>query len=80
MRRILVDHARARKSLKRGGPAAGAIRGTRQDCRYLGKNDSFDEAIADFSVAYTDQRERDREVFVSATRYGKLEVLIEGEV
>ena len=44
---------------------------------YLGKNDSFDEAIADFSKAYADQTERDYEVLRNAARAGKLEVEIE---
>jgi uncharacterized protein (DUF2252 family) len=44
---------------------------------YLGKSDKFDEAIADFSVAYADQSERDHEVLVKAVREGKLEVYIE---
>jgi len=47
---------------------------------YLGKNsDKFDEAIADFSVAYADQSERDHETLMKAVRAGKLEVFIEGE-
>jgi uncharacterized protein (DUF2252 family) len=44
---------------------------------YLGKNDQFDEAVADFSVAYADQSERDHEVLVTAAREGELEVFIE---
>lgn len=46
---------------------------------YLGKSDKFDEAIADFSVAYADQSEKDHEVLMNAVRAGKLEVFIEGE-
>jgi hypothetical protein len=46
---------------------------------YLGKSDKFDEAIADFSIAYADQSERDHEVLVKAVREGRLEVFIEGE-
>ena len=46
---------------------------------YLGKSDKFDEAIADFSIAYADQSERDHDVLVKAVRAGKLEVFIEGE-
>ena len=46
---------------------------------YLGKIDKFDEAIADFSIAYADQSERDHEVLVKAVREGRLEVFIEGE-
>jgi uncharacterized protein (DUF2252 family) len=44
---------------------------------YLGESDKFDEAIADFSVAYADQSERDHEVLMKAARAGKLEVFIE---
>ena len=39
---------------------------------YLGKSDSFDEAIADFSKAYADQNERDYKMFVKAIREGRL--------
>ena len=46
---------------------------------YLGKSDKFDEAIADFSIAYADQSERDHDGLVKAVRAGKLEVFIEGE-
>ena len=44
---------------------------------YLGKSDKFDKAIADFSVAYADQSERDHDVLVKAVRAGRLEVFIE---
>jgi uncharacterized protein (DUF2252 family) len=46
---------------------------------YLGKSDQFDEAIADFSVAYADQSERDHEILMGAVRAGKLEVFLESE-
>jgi len=46
---------------------------------YLGKSDAFDEAIADFAVAYADQSERDHEILMKAVRAGRLEVFIEGE-
>ena len=46
---------------------------------YLGKGDKFDEAIADFSVAYADQSEQDHAVLVEAVRAGKLEVFVEEE-
>ncbi len=39
---------------------------------YLGKGDVFDEAIADFSVAYADRNERDYEAFAAAVRSGRL--------
>ena len=46
---------------------------------YLGKGDRFDEAIADFAVAYADQTEQDYAVLLKAARDGKLEVFIEEE-
>jgi uncharacterized protein (DUF2252 family) len=46
---------------------------------YLGKSDQFDEAVADFSVAYADQSERDHEALVKAVHAGKLEVFVEQE-
>lgn len=46
---------------------------------YLGKSDKFDVAIAEFSVAYADQSERDHEVLMNAVRAGKLEVFVEHE-
>jgi hypothetical protein len=46
---------------------------------YLGKSDKFDKAIADFSIAYADQSERDHKTLMKAVRAGKLEVFIEGE-
>jgi uncharacterized protein (DUF2252 family) len=41
---------------------------------YLGKSDKFDKAVADFSVAYADQSERDHKIFKKAVRDGRLEV------
>ena len=46
---------------------------------YLGKGDAFDNAIADFSVAYADQSERDHESLMKAVRAGQLEVFVEEE-
>jgi uncharacterized protein (DUF2252 family) len=46
---------------------------------YLGKSEAFDQAIANFSVAYADQSERDHESLMKAVRAGKLEVFIERE-
>jgi uncharacterized protein (DUF2252 family) len=40
---------------------------------YLGKSDSFDEAIADFAKAYADQNERDHKILVKAVREGRLQ-------
>ena len=44
---------------------------------YLGKSDTFDKAIADFSIAYADQSERDHKVLMKAVRDGRLEVVHE---
>lgn len=47
---------------------------------YLGKGDKFEEAIADFSVAYADQCEQDHEAMKKAVKAGKLEVCEEESV
>jgi Uncharacterized protein conserved in bacteria (DUF2252) len=47
---------------------------------YLGKSDAFDKAVADFSIAYADQSERDHDTLMKAVRAGRLEVFIEQEV
>jgi uncharacterized protein (DUF2252 family) len=44
---------------------------------YLGQGDKFDQAIADFSIAYANQTERDHEELMKAVRSGKLEVFVE---
>ena len=41
---------------------------------YLGKGDTFDRAMADFSSAYADQNERDYEAFARAARSGRIPV------
>lgn len=41
---------------------------------YLGKSDTFADAIASFSVAYADQNERDHAELVKAARAGRIEV------
>jgi len=45
---------------------------------YLGNSDQFDEAIANFSIAYADQSERDHEVLMKAVSDGRLNVAREG--
>jgi hypothetical protein len=42
---------------------------------YLGRKDTFDEAIADFSRRYADQNERDFEAFCDAIRSGRLQAV-----
>ena len=44
---------------------------------YLGKSDTFDVAIAAFSVAYADQNEKDHAALQSAIQDGKIEAVIE---
>jgi len=39
---------------------------------YLGKKDTFDQAIADFSEAYADQNERDHQALVDAVKSGRI--------
>ena len=39
---------------------------------YLGKKDTFDQAIADFAEAYADQNERDYQAMVAAVKSGRL--------
>jgi uncharacterized protein (DUF2252 family) len=41
---------------------------------YMGKNESFDEAIEKFAIAYADQTERDHALLVKAIRAGHLPV------
>ena len=41
---------------------------------YLGGGDVFDRAVADFSVAYADQNERDYAALKKAAADGRLEV------
>jgi uncharacterized protein (DUF2252 family) len=40
---------------------------------YLGKGDTFDRALAEFSVAYADQNERDYATLVEAAKDGRIE-------
>jgi uncharacterized protein (DUF2252 family) len=44
---------------------------------YLGKSDSFDKAIAAFSIAYADQNERDHADLKKAIRLGRVEAVME---
>jgi uncharacterized protein (DUF2252 family) len=40
---------------------------------YLGKNDVFDRAMAEFAVAYADQNERDYDALLQAAKDGRIE-------
>ena len=44
---------------------------------YMGKSTAFEDALADFSVAYADQNERDHAALVAAVRDGKVEAQME---
>jgi uncharacterized protein (DUF2252 family) len=44
---------------------------------YLGESDTFDKAVADFSIAYADQTERDHAELKKAARAKKLDVVVE---
>jgi uncharacterized protein (DUF2252 family) len=44
---------------------------------YLGKSDTFDQALGDFALAYADQNEKDHGALVKAVRSGRVEALIE---
>jgi len=47
---------------------------------YLGKADTFDQAIAAFALAYADQVERDHERFANAVREGRLKARMDDDV
>ncbi|HQR28001.1 MAG TPA: DUF2252 domain-containing protein [Nocardioides sp.] len=55
----------ARAHARSGDPAAIAA--------YLGEDDAFEEAVADFSGRYADQNEQDYAAFVEAVRSGRLD-------
>ena len=44
---------------------------------YMGANATFDDAICEFAVEYSDQNQRDYRAFVKAVREGRVEVVVE---
>jgi len=44
---------------------------------YLGKSDTFDEAMGSFAQAYADQNEKDYAALVAAVKSGRLQALVE---
>lgn len=46
---------------------------------YMGKGDTFDKAIADFSMSYADQNEKDHATLDRAVRQGKVKAIFEEE-
>jgi hypothetical protein len=47
---------------------------------YPGESELFDNAIADFAVAYADQSEKDHAILTQVIRAGKLDAEIEQEL
>jgi hypothetical protein len=39
----------------------------------MGSSDTFDQAIAEFSIAYADQNEKDQAAFKKAIKSGRIE-------
>jgi hypothetical protein len=46
---------------------------------YLGKSDTFDQAIGQFALAYADQNEKDHAALVAAVKAGRIKAIIEKE-
>jgi len=44
---------------------------------YLGKSDTFDQAIGDFALAYADQNAKDHAALVAAVKAGRIKALVE---
>jgi uncharacterized protein (DUF2252 family) len=63
----ICGQALARAHARSGDPVAIAA--------YLGKSDTFDQAVTDFSRSYADANDRDYNEFVAAVRSGRLEAV-----
>jgi uncharacterized protein (DUF2252 family) len=46
---------------------------------YLGKSDTFDQAIGEFALAYADQNAKDHAALVAAVKGGRIKALVEEE-
>ena len=46
---------------------------------YLGKSDTFDQAVGEFALAYADQNAKDHAALVAAVKSGKIKALVEEE-
>lgn len=64
-RALALSHARSGSSVLLSG--------------YMGKSDTFDRAIADFSLAYADQAEKDHTALDRAVRKGKVKAVFEDD-
>jgi len=62
-RALALSHARAGQPLVLGG--------------YMGRSDTFDDAIASFAMAYADQNERDHAALARAVKQGKVKAEFE---
>ena len=62
-RALALSHARSGSAARLSG--------------YMGKSDTFDQAIAAFSMAYADQNERDHAALENAIRTGKVKAVFE---
>jgi uncharacterized protein (DUF2252 family) len=62
-RALALSHARSGNSAMLSG--------------YMGKSDAFDQAIAEFSMAYADQNEKDHATLKRAVRIGRVKAVME---
>jgi len=62
---LALSHARAGNSIMLSG--------------YMGKSDTFDKAVAAFSVAYANQNEKDHAALDLAVKQGKVKAVFEEE-
>lgn len=62
-RALAISHARSGNSIMLSG--------------YMGKSDTFDQAIASFSMAYADQNEKDHAALTRAIKNGKVKAIFE---
>ena len=44
---------------------------------YLGKSETFDQALGEFSVNYADQTEKDHAALIKAVRSGRAQAIVE---
>jgi uncharacterized protein (DUF2252 family) len=64
-RALALSHARSGSSVLLSG--------------YMGKSDTFDQALADFSMAYADQNEKDHGALERAVKQGKVKAVFEAD-
>jgi uncharacterized protein (DUF2252 family) len=64
-RALALSHARSGASILLSG--------------YMGKSDTFDQALADFSIAYANQNEKDHAALARAVKQGKVKAVFEAD-